>query len=171
MNPDPKPTLASEKIPKNIIIPLMQWAKNPMCFFVYLGVPGVGKTYLCHAIQNWFDKITFKRHWGERQFFSTLRTFIERGGGDYIAETQRLSDADLLTFDDLGSSGEPTDWRKEVLFEVIDYRYESSKPTVITSNLTREQILEAYGAAFSSRVFAKKNIIVEFFDGQDMRQQ
>lgn len=80
-----------------------------------------------------------------------------------------MLDDEFLIFDDLGSSGF-TEWRKEVLFETIDRRYESELPTVFTSNLTRDEIKKELGPRISSRMFSKENLILEFHEGKDYRQ-
>jgi len=55
--------------------------------------------------------------------------------------TSNLQQADLLIIDDLGAENDTT-WVKEKLYEIIDSRYRDSKPTIITTNLTLEQLRE-----------------------------
>lgn len=100
---------------------------------------------------------------------SRLRTSISEEKGDYLKELDYLLDDEFIMIDDLGSSG-ITDWRKEVVFEAIDRRYESQLPTVITSNLTRKEIYEGFGPRIHSRMFARENLILEFHGGEDLRQ-
>lgn len=87
--------------------------------------------------------------------------------GDYLDSLRSLIDDHLVIVDDLGSSG-VNDWRKEVLFELIDVRYESQKPTVFTSNLTEQEVIESFGSRFHSRFFSKENVFIHS-DCQDMR--
>jgi len=79
-----------------------------------------------------------------------------------------LVDDEFVIYDDLGSTG-LNDWRKEVLFEFLDQRYVSMKPTIVTSNLTREEIYQQIHPRVASRLFAKENTLIEVRD-DDKRQ-
>ncbi len=79
-----------------------------------------------------------------------------------------MIDDDFMIYDDLGSTG-ITDWRKEIIFEMIDYRYSSMKPTIITTNLSVSEIKKTYHDRVLSRMFAKENTII-IIDGDDKRQ-
>lgn len=137
---------------------------------VFLGAPGVGKTYFCAALIPWiFKKVPSFRYWNEREFLSRIRSSISGSiKGDYIGEIRHLLDYEFWMLDDLGSSGF-NEWRREVLLDTIDERYESQLPTVITSNLTREEIKTGLGSRCYSRLFAKENMIIEMHDAPDLR--
>lgn len=136
---------------------------------VYLGAPGVGKTYLCSALLAWMHgKVNSYRYWRERDFLSRLRSSMD-GKGDYTHLISCLMDDEFLMLDDLGSCGF-NEWRSEVIFSLIDQRYESQKPTVFTSNLTRQKLTEGLGERAASRLFAKENLLIEIHEGQDLRQ-
>lgn len=138
---------------------------------VYLGAPGIGKTYFCAALIPWiYDKVKSYRYWNEREFFSRLRAVIGESRGDFIQELEYLLDDELVMFDDMGSSV-MNDWRCEMLFEAIDKRYRSELPTVFTSNLTRNQIYTDLGPRIHSRLFSKENLVIECHEGADLRQK
>lgn len=88
--------------------------------------------------------------------------------GSYLEKMRYLTDDDFLILDDIGSSG-INDWRKEVLFDFLDSRYETGLPTFLTSNLKRKEIREGFGERFESRLFASENTIYEL-NGPDWRQ-
>lgn len=137
---------------------------------IFLGSTGVGKTTLCSALIPWAIK-NFKsfRYWGERRLFQQLRSGIDAGSqGDYFSHLTRLIDDDFVMLDDFGSSRD-TEWTKEIILDFIDQRYQSSKATMITSNLTRQEIYSNYGPRVFSRMFDKKNIILELHNGVDQR--
>ncbi len=150
---------------------IKKWIGGKKNFLVYIGNPGIGKTYFCSALYN-LARSAFKfetvRYWNERQLFNRLRSQMENGR-DYLADLQEMCDDELLIFDDLGSSG-ITDWRKEVLFELVDFRYSSNKPTIFTSNLSRDDIYRNLGERLHSRMFARGNTILEIA-GADLRQE
>ena len=140
-------------------------------FLVYCGSPGIGKTYLCSALFE-FAEIHFQhyRYWSENDLLKRVRDSFENIKGDYIDTLRFLLDDDFIMLDDIGSAGH-TDWREEILFAAIDFRYNSGLPTVITSNLSREEFHKKYHNRIYSRIFSSKNIVIEINDGVDLRQE
>jgi hypothetical protein len=63
----------------------------------------------------------------------------------------RYEQADLLVLDDLGS-GSLTDFGVEGTHRLLDYRYRRRLPTVITTNLSFEDLVKAFGARVPSRL-------------------
>lgn len=132
-------------------------------FLIYQGVAGCGKTHFCHSIENdarRFHNFESIRHWKEYTFFERIRNSIERGV-DYNFETHYLADDDLVIYDDMGSIA-TREWRNEVLFSLVDFRYNSRKSTVITTNLTHSEIREKLGFRIYSRLFSKENTILNY---------
>lgn len=137
---------------------------------VFLGAPGVGKTYFCSALFPMIHKMTNDyMYWNERDYLSKIRKNLDLSGGDYLSTVNYLMDHEFVIIDDIGSSGF-NEWRTEVIFDTIDQRYESKKPTVFTSNLTRAQLAEGLGHRGASRLFAKENLIIEFHEAPDKRK-
>lgn len=151
---------------------LVSWVESPRNFLVILGAPGMGKTYLCAALYDWFrSKYSSSiRYYNERQLLREVRNSIEESKGDYLTTLKYKCDDQVFLFDDLGSSGS-NEWRREVLFDFLDLRYEHQLPTVITSNLTRDEIKKDYGQRFLSRLCAKENTIIEMHGAADKRQE
>ena len=144
---------------------------NKKNFLVFLSNAGVGKTYLAAALVE-YAMMNFKsfRRWREIDLFSKLRSSMnEYSHSDYEDVLKYLIDDDFLIIDDIGSTG-LTDWRREVIFSVIDYRYNSMKPTVLISNLLKKDFYEVFHERVASRVFAKENCIIEIDNGKDLRQ-
>lgn len=137
---------------------------------IVLGSVGIGKTYLCSAIlAHGLERSLSTRVWSENKLLAKIRELIgERGGSDYLHTLKRLVDDLLVVYDDFGSSG-PNEWRRELLFEFVDYRYSSSYPTLITSNLTQLEIYQQYGKRTHSRLFSGANTVLELFDLPDRR--
>lgn len=125
-----------------------------------IGNPGTGKTYFCAGfISDTWGKYQSIRYWPEKKLFERLRETIENKG-DYSKELEFMIDDEIVIFDDIGSSGF-TDWRKEIIFNAIDIRYASMKPTIITSNLTRKELEENLHSRLCDRLFAHENTIIE----------
>ena len=145
------------------------WIKSRKNMLVFTGSPGCGKTYFCAALIKYcWEKFESCRYWKEADLIRRLHDIIQQDG-DYIKGLQLLTDDELVIFDDLGSTGF-TDWRKEVIFEFVDYRYVSQKPTVITSNLTAKEIGEIFHPRILSRLFDRENTIIEV-RGVDRRSE
>lgn len=90
--------------------------------------------------------------------------------GDYLESLKWLIDDQLLILDDVGSTG-VREWREEVLFDLIDSRYNSMLPTVITSNFTKADFKKLYHPRVCDRLFASENTIIEITDVQSLREQ
>jgi len=142
---------------------------SPKNFLIYYGRPGIGKTYLCASLVEWaFTKFNTIRYFNERDLLKRLRNGISEGSGDYLANLKLLMDDDLIIIDDVGSSGW-NEWREEVLFEAIDLRYNSMKPTIITSNFNELEFRKIFHERFCSRLFAHENTLIDGKDFPDFR--
>ncbi len=146
------------------------WTNNPKNMLVFLGQPGIGKTYFLSALIPWaVDKFNNFRYYKEADLLKKLRTSIAENSGDYLETLKYLIDDELIILDDLGSQG-LNDWREEVMFDTIDQRYNAMLPTVITSNFTKEEFERNYHERISSRIFAKENTLIQIFDTYDLRK-
>lgn len=117
-----------------------QMKKDNIGFILYGGV-GIGKTYLVSCIAN-----SLLEQYIPVIIISSIALLgkYKKAYMDKQAEvtiTNNLQQADLLIIDDLGAEND-TAWVKEKIYEIIDSRYRDSKPTIITTNLTLQQLQE-----------------------------
>jgi len=124
------------------------FALAPDGWLVLLGPVGCGKTHLAAAIANaCFDRLDMVVLFVTvADLLDHLRaTFEPSSVITYDEQFHRMRDAELLVLDDLGAQY-ATDWAREKLFQLMNYRYNlagsldertgrSRAITVVTSNL------------------------------------
>lgn len=146
----------------------MEKKKNML---IYCGNPGIGKTHLCASLVDFaMNNFNSFRYWKEADLLKKVRASMEEFKGDYLDTLKHLIDDDFVMIDDIGSSG-VNDWRSEILFCAVDERYNSMKPTLITSNFSRRDFESKYHGRLASRLFDKDNTIIEILDGLDLRAE
>ncbi len=119
-----------------------EFAQNPAGWLMLMGTYGSGKTHLAAAIANHY----MLSHRDGVMFITTpdlldyLRTTFSpdtaRTFDDLFTEIRNVP---LLVLDDLGSEMSKP-WAQEKLFQLLDYRYVTQLPTVITTSQEIEQI-------------------------------
>jgi DNA replication protein DnaC len=140
----------------------------------FYGQPGTGKTHLltnlcCGLIDNGYNHRNVI--WANTSSLLTkIRSSFSKKYG-YGEETEqeialKKLQTKFLFLDDIGTES-ATDWAKEILYDVINYRYEERLPTFISSNLSPQELANRLGDKFASRVIEMcKPIRVE---GNDWR--
>lgn len=53
-----------------------------------------------------------------------------------------------------------SEWQKDVIYRIVDYRYENRMPMVLTSNLSLADIREEWGPRTHSRLSSSANFII-----------
>lgn len=79
---------------------------------------------------------------------------------------QKFSTLDVLFLDDIGTE-KTTDWAQQTLYSIIDYRYREMLQTVITSNLSLNELSDKTGDRITSRI-AEMCRVIEL-KGKDRR--
>ena len=149
----------------------MKFINNPKGFLVYCGTAGYGKTHFCAALADWYiPTFNHVRYWKEDDMLKRVRSVINNySHADYNEELKHILDDDLIILDDIGSTGY-TEWREEILFSAIDLRYNSMKPTIITSNLLEGDFKKLYHTRISDRLFNPSNQVIQISNGESKRQ-
>ncbi len=133
------------------------------------GNPGLGKTFLSASIAG----VVAKRGYSV-VYDTAVNVFAQfearKFEKDQEAEesTQRYLNCDLLILDDLGSEMRTT-FTQAALYEILNTRLVREKHTVISSNLTLEQVRKLYSPQIYSRLAGEYRSMT--FYGEDIRQQ
>jgi DNA replication protein DnaC len=111
------------------------FAENRNRWLLLQGGYGCGKTHLAAAIANHCAAL------GIPTLFLTVPDLLDSLRFAYSAEDvtfeerfDRIRNAPLLILDDFGTQ-HATEWAREKLFQILNYRYINRLPTVITTNL------------------------------------
>lgn len=130
---------------------VQQIAAGDPSWFIICGSPGCGKTTLCTTI---FRAIV---EGGKPGLYVSWREFARRAKAvgndrnDFREETEPLKNTPLLYLDDFWK-GEIRPADVHLAFELINARYISKKPTILSSENTLEAILRG-DEAIGSRLF------------------
>ena len=119
------------------------FSENLKGWLVFTGPSGCGKTHLAAAIAH---KVVES---GRPAFFITLPDLLDRFRASFSPSSEipydslfeRVCNTPLLVLDDLGAhSG--TAWAQEKLFQLLNHRYNTLLPTVITIGVPLRQLDE-----------------------------
>jgi DNA replication protein DnaC len=110
-----------------------QFADKPDRWLVLSGVHGCGKTHLAAAIAN------HQLRAGRPVFFAVVPDLLDHIRSTFSPESkvtydelfEKVKSSPLLILDDLGTESS-TPWVQEKLYQILNYRYNSRLPTVIT---------------------------------------
>ncbi len=134
---------------------------------LFLGEPGLGKTHLTLAIvSSVIEKGYLPVYSPAETIFGAVEK--EKFQGENIGAYEQMQNCDLLVIDDLGTEM-VTSFTKSVLYNLINTRILSKKPTIINTNLTLKEIEELYSPRITSRLIGNYN--ANKFLGNDIRQQ
>lgn len=135
---------------------------------LFYGRTGLGKTHLSLAIANEVIKKGYNVVYG-----STNRFFLKISSENFSKNNDTytldmLCDADLLILDDLGMEFTTT-FTNSVLYTIIDTRICKGLPTIISSNLSLDELKDKYHESIVSRIVGTFESL-EFL-GKDVRQK
>jgi DNA replication protein DnaC len=133
------------------------FAKNPEGWLVFMGETGCGKTHLASAIVN------HRYEMGKPALFVVVPDFLDHLRSAFNPESkisydklfESVKTAPLLVLDDFGEQS-TNPWVKEKLYQLINFRYNSRLPTVITTRLSLDEIMGEVDSSISSRLVDRK---------------
>lgn len=165
---------------KNHAIKAYQKYKNREVFNTWFtGLPGVGKSHLAMGILRNLNEM------GEKDkscVFASVDEMLRRIRDSFDNKASKytefyfvdlLSNADFIVLDDLGAetggtgtSKKATDFTLRVLYAIANAR--QNKPTIVTTNLSKDELVAMYDAKLVSRLRGSQALI-NFKDTSDKR--
>ncbi len=133
-----------------------------------IGKTGVGKTHLSMSIAKNVAENGFSVIYGSAVNF--LRSIEKEhfGRSDDESDTlETLCSCDLLIIDDLGAEHH-TPFYESTLYNMVNTRINTGLPTIISANLSLEQLSSAYNERIISRIAGYYEVL--YFEGRDIRQ-
>lgn len=131
-----------------------------------MGGVGSGKTHLAAAIANTLiDR-------GIPVLFGTYSEQLEKIKEEYDQTGQKkhlsmMKNTPMLVLDDIGKERK-TAWTQQILFDVVNYRYEHLLPIIITTNFDADGLANHCEEAVWSRLYEMSSAVIT--SGKDYRQ-
>lgn len=146
----------------------MRYVTEPVCNLFLYGGCGTGKTHLAVAIARDLlmkgKEVLFTSV--PRLLFEIRKTFRQSSDDTETFSMEKYISCPFLILDDFGLEKD-TEWSKQTLDYIIYERDNNLSPTVITSNLSLDELSEKMGERISSRLAGIGKIV--FFNGRDYR--
>lgn len=134
------------------------------------GNVGTGKTHLIsallnHLIDHYQSKVLYTKA------FDLLRgikeTYNKKNTTTFSDTQKKFTRVDLLVIDEIGVQF-GTDTEKDILFEIINDRYENFKPTILITNLAIAKLKEYVGDRVIDRMRENEGKMI-IFEGESFR--
>lgn len=124
------------------------YADEPAGWLMLAGPVGSGKSHLAAAVAN---------RLGERLEVAyasvpAMLRYVRAGFADHSADA-RLDDlisVGVLVLDDMGAE-QLTGWSEPLMYDLLNARYLAERPTVLTTNLTRDELPPRIASRISER--------------------
>ena len=165
----------TEKYPddvRNIMSKIFEFCKNYAYDFklsndslMFMGKTGLGKTHLSLAIAG----VVIEKGYGV--IYGSLSNLLSKIENEHFSSNSTstidsVCNCDLLIIDDLGTEFS-TPFTRSTVYEIINHRQLNSKPTIISTNLSIDELEKAYTQRVVSRICGKYRCF-EFL-GNDIR--
>lgn len=139
---------------------------------LFIGCTGCGKTHLSVGILN---AVIQK---GNTGYFCNVVDFFMRLRDTYYGDTNydekdmidKVNSVDLLVLDDLGAE-KPSEWIRDRLYTLVNRRYESNLPILVTTNKRDvEELSDHVGERVVSRL-CEMCAVLDNFPNEDYRMK
>lgn len=131
---------------------------------IFLGKPGTGKTHLAVGIG-----LRIMGAFGHTVLFTTVMRAVRRVKDSWSRETMQtesdaietLTSPDLLILDEVGiQTG--SEFERNILFDILNERYQRRRPTIVMSNLSKDELALFLGERVLDRLREDGGRIIAF---------
>lgn len=137
---------------------------------ILCGKSGVGKTFvaecICNKMMGKNRSVSFYSSFALNNLFLKYHTTFDQTKASLM---DGILSCDLLVIDDLGSEPMLRNVTIEYLFVLLNERLTNNKSTIVTTNLSLNQILDKYGERIFSRLCNKASSLLINFNNKDLR--
>ena len=152
-----------------LIEKIMESLTNKKGIYFY-GSAGTGKTHILYALLKRARIIGMEvEMWNLPEKLSELKSFYSNNDRGQLGEssiTDEIKTTSILFIDDFGAE-KVTEWNGEIMYRLINHRYENMMQTFFASNLSLQELSEKSGDRVVSRIAEMCDIIN--IDGEDKR--
>lgn len=134
---------------------------------LFVGGTGLGKTHLSSAIAKEVIEKGYSVAYESAQNIISAFEKDRFAREEYNLKSQKYVDADLLIIDDLGTEIQSKS-AVSYFYTLINTRLISSKPTILSTNLTPTELNSQYEKRIVSRLFGEYTVLQ--FTGEDIRR-
>lgn len=142
-------------------VEVLGWLASGALHLVLAGPVGTGKTHAAYAVGN---QALERGLWVEAWSVGDLMDALRPGSSDPHAD-ERARRCHVLILDDL--TAKATDWEAERLTLLLDARVRDKRQTVVTTNITSQQITEVWGSRLMDRLRYRLSALT--FQGESRR--
>lgn len=148
----------------------LKFSDTAITTIVFSGSTGTGKTYLISAMATELSMagydVFFTTAFGLNNIFLKSHTASIEQKSQFV---EPLLKCDLLIIDDLGTEPVYRNVSHEYLYTVINERKLNKQHTLISTNLTQDEIINRYGERIFSRLNNKADSLFLSLEGKDIR--
>lgn len=135
------------------------------------GQTGVGKTHLMKCMANELIKlhkiVLLTTSFAMHQDF--VKYYACRNPEEKQDLLEKYINTEILFIDDLGTELRQPNITVNFLYQVLNERKMNKRPTIITTNLDLDDIMDYYDERILSRIADKSSSICVYIEGEDLR--
>jgi DNA replication protein DnaC len=158
---------------KKLYAKMQKWCNSNFdkTLVLLAGQTGVGKTHLMKCMANELIKrhkvVMLTSSFAMHQDF--LKSFSTRDNDEKYSLIDKYIDCEVLFIDDLGTELRNPNITVNYLYQILNERKINHRPTIITTNLKLDEIMDYYDERISSRIIDKTSSICVYIEGKDLR--
>ena len=127
-----------KKFVMSFIQDFSKWQEKGIGFYIWSKSRGTGKTFLASCICNsLMTKYQITTKFVSASDLITIAKEARQGEKNPI---DTLCECKVLVLDDIGQKTSGEDWQNDLLFKIIDSRYQSKLVTLFTSNMKSTEL-------------------------------